>query len=311
MFFRNLSLYRFSPTWAKVMREADLDHYLARLPLKPLGPLETSSRGFVSPFGQGSQALTHRVGDNVLFALGGEEKILPGAVVHHALNEKVAAIAEREGRRPSGRERRRLRDEVLHELLPRAFTRPRRTNAYLDLARGYLVVDTASRKAADAVAYALREALGSFPALPLSCESSPRALMTAWLIGEHSRAGMDMPQGLDLGSECELRDPSDTVSCWRGARIDLSGDDVREHLMAGMQAFRLGLTYDDRLSFVLGQDLVIRKLDFLDIVSQEIEARGDLDERDELDATFDLMSREVGGLLTYLEPVLEFSKVEG
>lgn len=302
MFFRNLTLFRFAPALGRELD--DLEAPLARLPLKPVGPLELASRGFVSPFGRGGSALSHRVGDAALLTLGGEDKLLPGAVVNQALAEKIDAVAEREGRRPGGRERKRIKDEVLHELLPRAFARPSRLNGYLDLARGMLVIDSASRKAAEGFVSALREALGSFPALPASAESSPRALLTSWLAGE------PLPEGFELGDECELRDPADTRMLVRCQRHDLTSDELREHLKAGKQVFRLALVFEERLSFVFGEDLVVRKLKFLEAATESLENDRTDDLEAELDAVFALMSGELGRLLDRLAAVFEFSRVE-
>ena len=182
MLFRNLTLFRFPSSLRKALE--NLDERLPEAALKPVGPLELSSRGFVSPFGRGEDQLSHRVGDCVLLTLGGEDKLLPSAVVNEALASKLDKVREREGRNPGGRERKRMKDEVLTDLLPRAFARPSRVNGYLDLGLGWLVVDTASRKVAENFVSAIREALGSFPALPVNAESSPRTLLTAWISGE-------------------------------------------------------------------------------------------------------------------------------
>lgn len=292
MLFRNLTLFRFPASLRTALEK--LDEHLPEAALKPVGPLELSSRGFVSPFGRGEEQLSHRVGDCVLVTLGGEDKLLPSAVVNEALASKLDKLREREGRAPGGRERKRLKDEVLTDLLPRAFARPSRTNAYLDLGLGWLVVDSASRKNAEAVASALRDALGSFPALPVNAESSPRALLTAWISGE------DLPRGFELGDECELRDPVDSGAIVKCRRQELDSDEVREHLKAGKQGFQLALTFEERLGFVLGEDLVVRKLRFLESATEALER----DERDslraEIDATFALMSGELKRLLERL-----------
>lgn len=292
MLFRNLTLFRF-PTSLRSSLDA-LDDHLPGAALKPLGPLELSSRGFVSPFGRGDEALSHRVGDCVLLTLGAEDKLLPSAVVNEALAQKLDAVREREGRHPGGRERKRLKDEVLTDLLPRAFARPSRVNGYLDLELGWLVVDSSSRKTGEAFVSALREALGSFPALPVNAESSPRTLLTAWISGE------PMPDAFTLGDECELRDPVDEGAIVKCRRQELDSDEVREHLKAGKQGFQLALTFEDRLSFVLGEDLVVRKLRFLETATEPLEK----DERDslraEIDATFALMSGELKRLLQRL-----------
>jgi recombination associated protein RdgC len=302
MFFRNLTLFRF-PTAINDSFE-NLDEQLAEHVLKPVGPLELSSRGFVSPFGRGDAALHHRVGNALLLTLGSEDKLLPSSVVNAVLAEKLEHIQETEGRRPGGRERKRIKDEVLTDLLPRAFSRPSRSSGYLDLENGWAVLDTSSRKNAENFVSAVREALGSFPAVPVNAETSPRALMTAWIAGE------PLPDGFVLGDECELRDPVDSGAIVKCRRQELEAEEVREHLKCGKQAFQVALVFEDRLSFVLGEDLVIRKLKFLEAATESLE-QGDRDsQRDEIDAVFALMSGELKILLKRLEEVLGLSRAE-
>lgn len=114
--------------------------------------------------------------------MGGEDKLLPSAVVNEALAARLQKIAEEEGRRVGARERKRLKDEVLTDLLPRAFSRPYRLSAYIDKKNGWVVIDTASRKAAEECLSQIREAVGSFPAAPMAPEESPRGHMTDWVV---------------------------------------------------------------------------------------------------------------------------------
>jgi len=302
MFFRNLTLFRY-PTSINGSLE-NLEESLASHVLKPLGSLELSTRGFVSPFGRGDTVLSHRIGDAVLLTLGGEDKLLPSSVVNDALTAKLDHLQETEGRRPGGRERKRIKDEVLTDLLPRAFARSSRSSAYLDLDQGWAVIDSSSRKNAENFVSALREALGSFPAVPVNAETSPRALMTSWIAGE------PLPEGFVLGDECELRDPVDSGAIIKCRRQELDADEVREHLKCGKQAFQVALVFEDRLSFVLGEDLVIRKLKFLETVTEALE-QGDRDsQRDEVDAVFVLMNGELRILLKRLTEILGFSRAE-
>jgi recombination associated protein RdgC len=302
MLFRNLTLFRF-PTSLRATLET-LGEHLPNAALKPVGPLELSSRGFVSPFGRGDQSLSHWVGDCMLLTLGGEDKLLPSAVVNEALAQKLEAVREREGRNPGGRERKRLKDEVLTDLLPRAFARPMRVNGYLDLGLGWLVVDTSSKKTAEAFVTAIREALGSFPALPVNAESSPRALLTAWVAGEA------MAKGFALGDDCELRDPVDAGAVVRCRRQELDSDEVRGHLEAGKQGFQLALTFEERLAFTIGEDIVVRKLRFLETATEALERNERDSLRAEIDATFALMSGELKRLLVRLEEEFALSKAE-
>jgi recombination associated protein RdgC len=293
MFFRNLSLFRFSESTSKSLKKLGKDLESQRL--RECGPLELATRGFVSPFGRDSEELMHQIGAFSLITIGTEERLLPSVVVHEALAEKLARITEKERRRIGGKERKRLKEEVISELLPRAFIRPSRLSAYLDAEQGWFVVDSSSRKAAEDAVSEVREALGRFPATPMAPEESPRTLMTDWLIGGK------LPQGLVLGEECELRDPAEAGAIVRCRRQDLESDEVREHLKSGKQAFQLGLVFDDRISFVLGEDLVVRKLRFMDVVLDQLGEDSAESARAELDAGFALMTLELKNLFGHLE----------
>lgn len=301
MFFRNLTFFRFPVS----LDFSDLDTGLAECTLKPVGALELSSRGFVSPFGRGEgEALSRRIDDAIWVAAGSEDKILPGAVVNDLLQKKLAEIEEKEGRKLGGRARKRLKEDLVHELLPRAFVKPGRTDALIDAKHGFIAVDTSSRKTAEAVVSDVRHAMGSFPALPLNAEVAPRSILTSWIAGD------PLPEGLSLGDECEMRDPTDHGAIVKCQHQELQSDEIAKHLEAGKQVTRLALTLDDHLSFVLGEDLIIRKLKFLDGVVDQLESSEREDMRAELDARFALMSAEVRRLFLTLEPALKLSKAE-
>ena len=143
MFFRNLTFFRF-PTATDF---SEIDTLLPHAVLKPVGALEMNSRGFISPFGrEEKELLSHRIAEHLWLTVGGEDKILPAAVVNDLLERKLEEIEEKEGRRPGGRERKRMKDDLLHELLPRAFVKSSRNDAFIDLQHGYVAVDTSSRK---------------------------------------------------------------------------------------------------------------------------------------------------------------------
>ena len=229
-----------------------------------------------------------------MIAVGSEERLLPAVVVNEALSERIEKIVAKEARKIGAKERKRLKEEVISELLPRAFIRPSRLPAYLDAEAGWLVIDSASRKAAEEAVNQTREALGRFPAVPMAPEESPRALMTDWLISGK------LPQGWMFGDECELRDPAEAGAIVRCRRQDLESDEVREHLKSGKQVFQLGLEFDGRMAFVLGEDLVVHKLRFLDVVVDEL-GEGDAESAHaELDASFALMTFELKNLLGHL-----------
>ena len=269
MFFRNLTLFRF-PTSLDL---SDLDSHLAECALKPVGPLELSSRGFVPPFGQHGDGLSHSIGESLWLTVGGEDKLLPGAVVNDLLQKKLAALEEKEGRKPGGRTRKRLKDDLIMELLPRAFVRPVRSDALLDTKLGVIAVDTSSRKNAESVVSEVRRALGSFPALPVNAEVAPRAILTGWIAGD------PLPDGRLSAATTRVVDLAER---W----------------------------FPDAFVFVLGEDLVVRKFKLLDGAVDQLESSDRDDVAAELDARFALMAGEFKRLFAVLEKAFKLSKAE-
>ena len=307
MFFRNLTFFRFPAS----LDLSQLEAHLAECALKPAGPMEMSSRGFVSPFGrnhddsaEAQQVLSHRVGDCIWLSVGGEERMLPSVVVNEEAAKKIAAAEQREGRKLGGRARKRIKDEVVVDLLPRAFIRPLRTDVYLDLQHGFIAVDTSSRKSAENVVSEVRRALGSFPALPLNAETSARAVLTGWIAGE------SLPDNVVLGDECELKDAADRGAIVKCQRQELQGEEIGKHLESGKQVTKLALGYDDHVSFVIGEDLIVRKLKFLDGAVDQLENTERESLHAELDARFALMSGELKRLFEMLEKAFELSRAE-
>ncbi|TAA39542.1 recombination-associated protein RdgC [Pseudoxanthomonas winnipegensis] len=298
MFFRALTFYRFP----RSLVLDQLDEGVRANWLKPVGALEFSSRGFTSPLGRDQEAPTHQCGDAIWLTLSGEDKLLPPAVIDKVLNERLEAIYRREGRRPGGRARKRLRDDVVAELLPGAFVKPSRLDALLDRRQAYIAVDTSSRRAAEGLVSEIRNALGSFPALPLNCEIAPRSVLTGWLAGD------PMPEGLALGEDCTLEDPIEgggTVKCYR---LELRGEEVAEHLEAGRQCTRLALVLDDHVAFDLDETMVVRKLRFLDGALESLESADAQSALAELDARFALMAGELARLFSVLVQAFKLSE---
>ena len=223
-------------------------------------------------------------------------------MIDDRLDAKIEQIEQLEGRKPGGRERKRLRDDLWHELVVSALIKRSRTDAFLDLQHGFAAVDTSSRRTGENVMSDIRGLLGSFPAVPLNAEVAPRSVLTAWIAGE------PLPEGLSLGEEAELRDPVEGGAKVHCTDQELRCDEVDKHLDAGKQVTKLALVFEDSLSFVLGDDLIVRKLKFLDGATDQLEHIDEEGRRAELDARFALISGELRRLFLLLEQALKISK---
>ncbi len=307
--FKNLTIYRLPVSTAAALLAAahpiDSDTYpladsLGIEQLRPIGPMELHAAGWISPYGSGDDRLFQQVGDCIMLTLGGESKVLPPSAVAAATSKRVADIEAQTGNTLGRRARQRVKDEIVTDMLPRAFTAPSRLSGYLDLSRGILAVDTASRKAADEFVGHLRKTRGSFPALPLNAEVAPRDVLTKWVEWVNA-----MPASFKMAGDCEFRESTEDGAMWRGKSDDMRGAAVIAQLESSRQCTRLALEHHDRLLFTFGDDLVIRKLRFL--------VKLDTDHDDaiaESDARLALLAGEVGALFDVLADAFKFSVAE-
>lgn len=292
MWFKNLAVYRLP---AKTQLDIPgLEEQLAKLTLQPCGAMDRETLGWVSP--RGDERLLHVVNGQVMIALGMEQKLLPSSVVNQIAQEKAEEIAEQQGYQVGKKQMRELKEQVTDELLPRAFSRRRITWAWIDPVNGWLVVDAASPAKAEVVLEALSKTVTDLPVKTLHLERSPGAAMTDWLLANEAPAGFSIDQDL------ELRVPDETRATVRYVRHDLEGEEIREHISAGKQATKLGMTWADRVSFVLGEQMEIKRLTFLDILKEQSEQGENADEQFDID--FALMSGEVAKLLADLVDAL-------
>lgn len=301
MFPRNLIVYYFDAELRPDMEAALLEHSV-----RDPGPAEFGARGFTSPYGATDDRRVVRHGNVYGFAHEERVRDISTRAVMGEVAKRIEKIAEDEGRKVGGRERKRIADDVWNEVLPRALVVPRVTRGWIDLANGRVVVDVRSRKAAENVLSALREAFGSLPAVPPAPEESPRIHMTSWL------SEGAVPEGLTLGDECELRDPSGAHgSVVRCRRQDLDTEEIREHLRSGKQCFSTGLTFDDRLNLVLGEDLAIRALRPTDVLLDSTADNAYDSQDEEIEGSFALAVLEVNRLLEFLERTFNVTRPEG
>lgn len=285
MWFKNLVVYRLPA--ALKLDTAALEEKLATLTLQPCGNMDRETLGWVSP--RGDDRLLHVLNQQVLIVLGQEAKLLPSSVVNQFAEEKAAEIEEQQGFKVGKKQMRELKEQVTDELLPRAFVRRRTTWAWIDPVNGWLVVDAAAPAKAEGVLEALSKSVDDLPVKSLHTELSPSAAMTEWLLSGEA------PAGFTIDRDLELRAADEGKATVRYVRHDLEGEEIAAHIGAGKQATKLAMTWNDRISFVLGEQMEIKRVAFLDILKEQSEQGESADEQFDLD--FALMSGELAKLL--------------
>jgi recombination associated protein RdgC len=181
-----------------------------------------------------------------------------------------------------------IKEAVTDELIPRAFAIRRKTNIWIDPQQHWMVVDAANVGKADEAVEMLIKTLETFSVAFLRTKLSPSAAMTEWLTGGQPPAGFTVDQ------DCELRSRGEGGATIRYVRHALDDAEVVKHIQSGKEATRLALTWDDKLSFVLHDNLQIKRLSPLDVLKEKA---GDTGHEDAFDADFAMMTGELRQLL--------------
>ncbi len=297
MWFRNLIVYRLPDDWS--MSAAELEQRLEGDRLRPCGPFDMQSRGWVESAPTGR--LVHTVAGHHLIALGVDQKLLPSSIVRQVAKERAAEIAAEQGFPVGRRQMRELKMRVLEELRARALTRRSVTRAWIDPQGGWFVVEAAGAARAEQVSETLRIAIDTFAVKPLKGDRVPHLTMAHWL-----RHG-DLPSRFSIDPELELKAPDKARGSIRYSRHPFDPRQVQALLAGGLLVTRLGLTWQDRVAFVVNDKLELKRLELLGIETDsdaDDEGEAEVDATAKFDVDFMLMAGELSTLLAELDAAM-------
>ncbi len=276
----------------------------------PCGPTQPDSHGWVAPRGNKSVMLAESVGGQVILKLCTERRPLPASAVKAAVDERIEKYKLETGNeRVSARIKKEMKEEVVQDLLPRAFTKRSTTLVWLDPVNKLLVVDSGSLTGADRVVTALIEALSEIPGAgpilvkPVQTNETAVACMSHWL------ATREAPVSFTVDRDCELKTPDEQKSAVRYSRHTLEIDEVAQHIAQGKLPTQLAMTWNDRVSFVLNETAQVRKLKLLDVVMDGVQKGGKDD--DGFDADAAILTGELSALIPDLLEALGGEVEEG
>jgi len=292
MWFKNLSLFRLTETFTLTPEE--LEQKLEALSFRPCGLHEEFTFGWTPPLGKAAQQLVHHTNGYMMLCLKKEERVLPSAVVNELVQEKISEKEEQQGRKLSKKERTEVKDELIFDLLPKAFTFSRKIYGYIDPKGGWVCVDAASAKSAEDLLSLLRKSLGSLPAVPLNTLEKPSTTMTQWLLNNKA------PDDITIEDECELRSPEEAGGIIRCKRHDLALPEIKNHLDTGKEVIKLAVSWADRISFIIDENLSVKRLRFLELIQDQVADIETDDEAAQFDVDFSIMSAELANFLPRL-----------
>ena len=237
--------------------------------------------------------LAYQASGHILLVSCKEEKNLPAYAVNRKLAERLVELEEKEQRKLKKTEKLALKDAVISEMLPHAFSKFTYTAIWIDTNKGLVFVDSSSAKKAEDSLALLRKSLGSLPVVPLTFNSDISAVMTDWLSNNNA------PEWATLLEDCKLKDfTADNEITIK--RQDLDNEEILNLIEHGNSVVSLAIQRENHLSFVLNQDCTLGKIKFEDDITERNDDILKEDYQQRFDADFILMVEELSQLFELL-----------
>jgi recombination associated protein RdgC len=289
MLFKQIQLFQLTnrmPSSANVLAER-----LHPLAFRPCLPSMPSSMGWVSPIDEDDMPLVRGMNGCFMICLQIEEKMLPASVIAQTLKEKIKKIELSEARKVHQKEKLSFKDEVTHTLLPRAFSKFSRIQAYIDTRHQWLVLNTTSPTKTELFISMFKKSLGdgihSFDVV------KPSSIITHWLQNQ------DYPSSFSIEKFCVLQDPNQQNRMIRCQQQDLFVSSIQSFIKDGFETIQTALCWQDRINFIIADDFALRSIGLAD--EDMIDIKDDLETKQQkFDADFLMMTESLAGLLNDL-----------
>jgi len=299
MWFNNIHFYRFESPFT--MDQQTLAQQLAEHPARPCGQMEQSCQGWSAPLGRDGHTLVHQSDAQLMICLQRQDRMLPASVVREQLDEQIWKLEGEKGRSLNRREKADLKDELIQSLLPQAFVRTSHGYACILPQDGWLIINASSVKRAEDFLAVLIKTIPTLSPVAPQPEDALSDVMRSWMLDETA-----VPEGFSLEDACKLISQGEHGGSIQCRQEDLAKDEILAHIRAGKSVTQLALNWQSRVSFVLCDDLSLKKLRFDSAV---IDEAGDADDAaTRFDADFTIMAAELRQLLAALMAALATKK---
>lgn len=265
----------------------------------PCLPSMPSSVGWVGPVEE------HAMEDGPLFrAINGyfmlclqiEEKILPATVIRQTLDETIKQLETSQDRKLRQKEKFTLKDEVIMTLLPRAFSRLNRVYAYVDTKNHWLVLGTSHVKKTEQFLTLFKKTFNQ-DAHVIDIKKISK-IMTNWLKNQ------DYSTNFSVEKACVLQDQEEENRVIRCKQQDLFSPPIQALLKDGCEVIQLALSWQDRVNFVLSQNLLLSSVVFQDEMIAAAKEMEPETKQQQFDADFWVMTETLSCLLNDLITML-------
>lgn len=268
MLFKSAIVYRMRSGYK--IEQSTLVEQLESVRFSPIVGHQESSRGFICPIEHSEEdELAYCQGEITLLCYQSENKILPRSVLLKELDERVKEQEKITGYRVKSAEKKRMLDQIVMDLLPKAFTKTKRVLGYIDHGRDEIVVGSSSTQNAEDFLGTLRMGLGSLPVTPIRCNTPPMQTMTTWA---HTQT---LPRKLALGREIIMVDDVNEGSTGAFKKQDLGSDEIGLCIESGKKVQKIALAWNDFIEFSIDQKMILTKMAPMDMLNDDDNEYGD------------------------------------
>ena len=218
-----------------------------------------------------------------------EEKILPPIVIRQELAKKIKKTEASENRKVGQKEKYALKDSMTSMLLPRAFSKLTKVYAYIDTKNHRLVLGTTNEKKTEQFMSAWKKSIGDN--INQFQVKKPSAIMTSWLKDK------SYSNTFIIEKSCVLQDSNHQSRIIRCKEQDLFANGIQSLIKDGCEVKQLALNWQDRVDFILLDDLSLQGIRFKDeIIAQANEMEAGTKQQ-QFNADFCIMTNTLDGLL--------------
>lgn len=298
LFFKDIFPYRIISNEIKEneIQSGTEEHRI--VPLENLDGLEVLSKGWDNILETENDAYL-KVGKSAyILKMKIQEKKVSSSYVNEILKEQIKEILQSGGMRPSKKEQKSMKENIVAVELPK--TRPTSSyiDGYLDFKNNILVVNSSSNGKTDTFLEQIRETFSDLQFEPINPKEDVSSILGDWI----REAKAEDP--FDLGDNSTLKDPLGDSKI-TASKQDLTAEEIKNHLSKGKIVEKIDLSWSKRISFSLNEKFKISKVKFLDIVKEQI--KEDLgqsdDERAEAQASMYIMVEDFAELLLDLQKI--------
>ena len=220
---------------------------------------ESTKFGFYPAYGEN---LIHEAAGHKLIVVREDSKILPTPVIKAEVAKRAEIVSANLGRPISRKERAGITEEVLIDLLPRAFVRQKYIQAIITKS-GYIVINGSASDAEKLLAL-LRKAIGSLPVIPLVSAVKERP---DWELNEIVKKKREC-ENFAVGSQFEFHGSDDVVLKFKG--LGSESDEVQGATEYGVTT-KIELSSRHGICFTINDECALSGIQW----SEELESRAD------------------------------------